>query len=335
MNKNIANNGKNNEKKMDESNDSKSEISQLKEDDYFQGIVKITRKIVPGPVIFVVTDGTGMIDAKIRDSNIDEGKVVYISGRVSERAGKLQIDIDKIYVEEKDFDSILDEKATPQWSSFSIESDRFEKMKEHMLRVAKRIRKAVLNNQPIIIRHHNDSDGINSGLAISESIKSLMDEIGVDPGYNLYRSPSKAPFYEITDVFKDLTMIKRLEGYDQTNPLLLVLDNGSTPEDVFGMKTMKIMGVDTIVIDHHNPVIIDKKGETAVDPYLLDHVNPYKYGLDSQTSAGMLCYEIGKMIYPSFDSPLMPAIAAITDRCNIPETEKYIEKSGKSREELG
>ncbi|MCF7871564.1 hypothetical protein K9L97_00870 [Candidatus Woesearchaeota archaeon] len=329
MNKKNANNSKNNEKK-----DSKAEVFQLTEGDYFKGIVKITRKVVPGPVIFVVTDGTGMIDAKIKDSDFEENDVVYIEGKVSERAGKLQIDIDKIKKEEKDFDSILDEKANPDWTSFSIKSDRFEIMKDHMLRVAKKIRKAVLNNRPIIIRHHNDSDGINSGLAIEQSIKGLMKEIGVDPSYNLYRSPSKAPFYEVTDVFKDLTMIKRLEGFDQINPLLLVLDNGSTPEDVFGMKTMSLMGVEVIVIDHHNPVQL-VNGKTAVCPYLVDHVNPYLYGLDSQTSAGMLCYEISRMIYKGFDNPLMPAIAAITDRCDISETKRYIENAGKTREELG
>lgn len=322
--------------KVNGTNDSTKniEIAQLKEGDYFKGIIKITRKAVPGPVIFSVTDGTRTIDAKTNDSPFNEGEVVFLSGPVSERAGKLQIDIKKIEKEDKDFDSILDEKAQPEWESFSIESERFEKMKPHMLRVAKRIRKAVLNSQPILIRHHNDSDGINSGLAIEQAIKGLMLKSGIEPGYNLYRSPSKAPFYEVTDVFKDLGLIKRLEGFGQSRPLVLVLDNGSTPEDVFGMKAMKTIGVDVIVIDHHNPVKI-KDGKTAVCPFLLDHVNPYMYGLDSQTSAGMLCYEIGRMINHEFSNPLMPAIAAITDRCSIPETDRYIKNSGKTKEELG
>jgi len=310
------------------------EIVDIKEGDFFKGIVKITRKAVPGPVIFSVTDGTSTMDAKTNDSPFNEGDVVYLAGPVVERAGKLQIDIKKIEKEEKDFDSILDKKAEPKWEAFSIESDRFETMKPHMLRVAKRIRKAVLNNQPILIRHHNDSDGINSGLAIEQAIKGLMLRSGIEPSYNLYRSPSKAPFYEVKDVFKDLGLIKRLEGFGQTKPLVLVLDNGSTPEDVFGMKAVKMMDVDIIVIDHHNPVQIEN-GKTAVCPYLLDHINPYIYGLDSETSAGMLCYEVGKMINKEFNNPLMPAIAAITDRCDIPETDRYIKKSGKTREELG
>lgn len=310
------------------------EISTLKEGDFFKGIVKITRKAVPGPVIFSVTDGTGTIDAKTNQSEYNESDVVYISGPVSERAGKLQIDIKKIEKEDKDFDSIIDKKAEPEWDSFSIKSERYEIMKVPMLRVAKKIRKAILNNQPILVRHHNDSDGINSGLAIEQAVKRLMLKTGIDPSYNLYRSPSKAPFYEVTDVFKDLTLIKRLENFGQKKPLLLVLDNGSTPEDVFGLKTMKILGVDVIVIDHHNPVTI-KNGKTSVDPYLIDHINPYIYGLDSKTSAGMLCYEVARMINKEFENVLMPAISGITDRCDIPETEEYIKKTNMTREELG
>lgn len=342
-NENSNNESKNNNKSNDNNSNknvekafdnSPKEVGSLKEGDFFNGVVKITRKVVPGPVIFVVTDGTGMIDAKIQESNFQENDVVRIAGKVSERVGKLQIDIKDIKREEKDFDTILDEKADPKWTSFSIESERFEKMKPHMLRVAKRIRKAILNSQPILIRHHNDSDGINSGLALEQSIKGLMGDIGVDPAYNLYRSPSKAPFYEVTDVFKDLGLIKRLQGFGQQKPLILVVDNGSTPEDVFGMKTMKLLGIDVIVIDHHNPVIIEN-GKTAVCPYLLDHVNPYIYGLDSQTSAGMLCYEVGRMVYEGFENKLMPAIAGITDRCDIDETQRYIDATGKDREELG
>lgn len=314
---------------------SKSNISELEDGAYFNGTVKILRKAKPGPVVFSVSDGSGVIDAVIKDSEFEMDEVVKISGPVTERAGRLQIEISKTEKTEMDFDSVLEEKSKPVRTDFSIQSDRFEKMKPHFIRIATRIRKAILNNQPIIIRHHNDSDGIVSGLSIEQSCKNLMKKIGVNTDYNLYRSPSKAPFYETSDVFRDLAMTKRLtEGHGQKNPLVLVLDNGSTPEDSFAFKMLKILGYDAIVIDHHNPVIMDEKGNTSVCPYLLDHMNPYKYGLDSQTSAGMLCYEMGRMIDEEFSNPIMPAVAAIADRCNISETDRYIENSGKTKEEL-
>ena len=63
--------------------------------------------------------------------------------------------------------------------------------------IAQRIRKAVLDNEPIFIRHHNDADGISSGVAIELACSNMMKRVGVNPDYNLYRSPSKAPFYEV------------------------------------------------------------------------------------------------------------------------------------------
>ncbi|MFA6072500.1 MAG: hypothetical protein WC758_00105 [Candidatus Woesearchaeota archaeon] len=312
----------------------KSSLALVKDGDYFDGIVKITRKARPGPVIFSVTDGEMTVDAVTKDSEFDVDAVVKLAGPVSERAGRLQIEIKSILKADANFDLILEEKSIPKRTEFSIESDRYEKMKPRFLEIAKRIRTAVFSNQPILIRHHNDSDGINSGLAIEQACKGLMNKVGVNPDYNLFRSPSKAPFYEVSDVFRDIVSAKRLvDGHDQKSPLILVLDNGSTPEDAFAFKTLKTLGYEAIVIDHHNPVIM-KDGKTSVCPYLSYHLNPYMFGLDSQTSAGMLCYEMARFIDEDYENKLAPAIAAISDRCNIVETERYIINSCETKEVL-
>jgi RecJ-like exonuclease len=118
-------------------------------------------------------------------------------------------------------------------------------------------------------------------------------------------------------------------------PLVIVTDNGSTPEDALGLSILKTLGYESIVIDHHNPVEIDEKGVTSVDKYLVGHLNPYKHGLDSKTSAGQLCYEIARMVSETFDLPTMPAVAGISDRCDVQETEDYISNTGKDRAYLG
>lgn len=311
----------------------KQNILDLKSGDFYEGIVKILRKAKPGPVIFNVTDGKGNIEAVIKDSNFEADDVVKISGIAAERLGKLRIEIEKISKSEMDFEKILDDLSNPVRTEFSIQSERYNLMKQRFLEIAKRIRKAIFSNQPIMIRHHNDSDGINSGLAIEHSCRELMEKVGINPEYNLYRSPSKAPFYEITDVFRDIIQSKRIESHDQPKPLILVLDNGSTPEDLFGFKSLKLLGYEAIVIDHHNPVILNN-GKTAVCPYLSLHLNPYIFGLDSKTSAGMLCYELARMINENWDNKLMPAVAALSDRCDIPETDKYVTNSKKTIAEL-
>jgi len=310
-------------------------IKELKDGDFYEGTVKILRKIQPGPVIFVMSDGEGIIDGVIKNSEFNVDDIVKISGRVEERSDKLQVEIKSIQKSDIDFDVILRDKSKCKRTCFSIGSNKYDIMRDKFIEVASKIRYAIYNNQPILIRHHNDSDGINSGLSIEKSCKMLMAKIGINSDYNLYRSPSKAPFYEVTDVFRDLTLIKRLtDSHGQKKPLILILDNGSTPEDTFGLKTMQIMGYETIVIDHHNPVEITD-GKSSVCKYLVAHLNPYLFGFDSNLSAGMLCYEVARMVSEDFTNPLAPAISGVSDHCEGEEVESYIVNSQKTREELG
>jgi RecJ-like exonuclease len=301
--------------------------------DVFDGPVKIVRKIVPGPVIFVVTDGTKNIDAVIKQSNYNVDDVVNIQGYINERQGKLQLDIQSMSRSDASFDQILLDAAKPVDRPLSIQSDRLTTLRPYFVRIATKIRAAVMSGQPIVIRHHNDTDGFCSGLSLEEPLKLLMADMGVDPAYNVYRNVSRAPFYEVTDMFKDISQVKRFEKFGQKKPLIIVIDNGSTPEDVFAEKTLHMLGVDIIVIDHHDPVEIEGK-KTSVCPYLLDHINPYMEGLDSKTCAGMLGYEIGRLIHEKYENYVIPATAGIGDRCDIPETDAYIEKSGRTREDL-
>jgi len=310
-------------------------IIELQDGDYFSGIVKIMHRSVPGPVVFIVSDGYGSVEAVTKDSNFHADDVVLLEGEVNERADKLQIEIDRMTkVNESDFQEIIDKNSKPIPREFSIKSERYQKLKPYFYKIAERLRKAVLENQSILIRHHADSDGIIAGLCIEQACRSLMEKIGVNPVHNLYRSPSKAPFYEIGDVFRDVVLTKRIiESHGKKKPLVIVLDNGSTPEDVLGIKTINNLGFEVIVVDHHNPVHIEHK-KTAVDDYVSVHLNPYIEGLDSQTSAGMLAYEVARLVFDKYDNPILPAVAAVSDRCAIAETEEYIKNSGKTKKEI-
>ncbi|MCL5003705.1 MAG: hypothetical protein M1352_00365 [Patescibacteria group bacterium] len=309
-------------------------LNSLKSGERFFGDVKIIKKAKPGPVVFIVTNGLGAIEAVTKDSDFKVGEVVHLEGLVNEHRGKLQIEIEKIRPSSTDFDAVILEKAKPRRTSFSLNSPRYEKMKETMLKMATRIRLAVLLGQPIMIRHHNDADGIISGLSIEGACLGLMADLGIEPRYLLFRSPSRAPYYSSGDVLRDLTLSKRFVEEDSNiKPLIIVADNGSTPEDALGLGILKTLGYEAMVVDHHHPVIL-KDGFTAVDEFVAHHLNPYKLGLDSKTSAGMLCFELARFIWENFNEPKLPAVAGIADRCEVEETENYIKETGMSREDL-
>jgi len=207
-------NGRNNRNDRSRNNtprgDKVSSLEVAKAGDFFEGIVKIVRKSVPGPVVFSVSDGFKQVDAVTMESKFNVDDVVKLRGPVNDRANKLQIEIKSMDKSDINFDEILDDQSRPIERFLSIQSERLEKMRPRMIEIAQKIRRAVLDGQAVMIRHHNDTDGISAGIALEHSIKILMEKAGINPHYYLYRSPSKAPFYEITDMLFDVVQAKRI-----------------------------------------------------------------------------------------------------------------------------
>ena len=154
--------------------------------------------------------------------------------------------------------------------------------------------------------------------AIEQAVVSLIRESGgdFDAEYFLFkRAPSKAPFYEIEDITRDLDFsLKDHVRFGQKMPLVILTDNGSTEEDEPSYKIASVYDIPFVVIDHHHP-------DTSIDKYLLAHVNPYHVGGDFGITAGMLGTEVARMINPKVESLIrhLPAVAAVGDRSEAPE----------------
>jgi RecJ-like exonuclease len=105
----------------------------------------------------------------------------------------------------------------------------------------------------------------------------------------------------------------------------VLLDNGSTEEDLLALLKVKIYDLEVVVVDHHYPgELID--GKVVVDDYVDVHVNPYLEGGDSQVTAGALAVELAQMINPEVKDRLLhlPGIAAVGDHASSPEAQWYI-----------
>lgn len=298
-----------------------------------------------GPTIFTISDETGTTWAAAFDEpgvrvypHLNIENIVEIIGEVSLHSGKIQIEsesIERLHGPEsqearKRIDEAIDEKAEPETTEFLIESQVLTELKEPMRKAAKAIRRAVLDGRSILVRHHADADGICAGVAIEKAVIPLLKEMNnsSDAEWHFFkRAPSKAPFYELEDVVKDLSFaLEDLERHGQKLPLLVLMDNGSTEEDILALMKVKIYDIEVVVVDHHYPGVVED-GKVAVDEYVDVHVNPYLVGGDSNITAGALAVELAKMINPEVKDRLLhlPGIAAVGDHARSEEAEKYIQ----------
>ena len=180
-------------------------------------------QLTSGPTIFIISDESGTTEIAAFDKagersypDIELGDAVQVVGEVNEHGGKTQIESSSmVKLDEENtakllklIDDALNEKAKPEDVDFLVKSDVLNRLKPKMFEAAQRIRRAILDGRTILLRHHNDADGICSGVAMEKAIVPLIEKLNPSNDAQYYyfkRSPSKAPFYELEDVVKDLS----------------------------------------------------------------------------------------------------------------------------------
>ena len=305
-----------------------------------------------GPTIFEVTDGTGIVsgaafeEAGVRaypDAAVDD--VVRISGTVELHDDVRQLEIDSLTIladetaasTTESIDEALAERASPETLDPLVEWPAFEPIFDDLVDLAERLRKTVLAGRPIRIRHHADGDGMCGATPLQLALENFIAEVHADPDapeHLCKRLPSKAPYYEMEDVTRDLNFA--LEGQDrhgQKLPLLVMLDNGSTEEDVPAYRNLAHYDIPIVVLDHHHP------DPEAVDPLLDAHINPYLYDEDYRITTGMMSVELARLIDPSIteDVEHVPAVAGLSDRSKADVMPRFVfqaNEAGYDRDDL-
>jgi RecJ-like exonuclease len=299
-----------------------------------------------GPTVFHLSDGTGTFALKGFEApgarahaHINEGDAVTSVITIEEYNHELEgeiVNIKKLTGEEKEralkqIQEITRKRATIEPPEFLVKNKILDKLKADFIKAATEIRLAIFQNRPIIVRHHNDTDGYSSGFALERAIIPLVSKQhggGKSPWEFYTRAPVNAPMYEIADSIRDTAMsLSDVAKFSNKMPLVIIADTGSSPEDLLGIQQGRIHGIDFIVIDHH---VFDKD---VISKETLVHINPFLVGEDgSQYCAGMLCAELARFINPEANVESIPALAGLADRSNNPEViEAYIkiaEKKG-------
>lgn len=164
--------------------------------------------------------------------------------------------------------------------------------------VAALILEAAFLNRPIILRYHNDTDGVCAALAIHLSIAGAR---------NFKAIANRSPYYKFTDCRADIDRVSALDA-EYLPPLLIILDFGSSAESVEAYKFAKQKGFEIIVIDHHPPVKELTKHCMLISPYIA--------GGGSDYVAGLLACEVAQRIR-HFDLHDLHQIAIAGDRSRL------------------
>jgi len=305
-----------------------------------------------GPTIFHVADGTAIVsgaafaEAGVRafpDVEIDD--IVRVTGEVELHRDVRQLEIDSLAVLDGDaeadardsIDTTIAEASAPADIDPLVDWPAFEPIFEELKTVAELLRQTVLSGRPIRVRHHADGDGMCAATPLQLAVERFIADVHNDPDapqHLFKRLPSKAPYYEMEDVTRDLSFA--LEGqsrHGQKLPLLLMLDNGSTEEDVPAYQNLAHYDIPIAVIDHHHP------DPAAVEPLLDAHVNPYLYGEDYRITTGMMCVELARLIDPAITDDIehVPAVAGRSDRSKAEVMDQYValaDEAGYDRESI-
>jgi RecJ-like exonuclease len=282
-----------------------------------------------GPTIFQLNDGTGVVpcaafeEAGVRaHPDVDVDDIVRVSGRAEERNGGVQVEVDALTRLDgedaadisADIDAALEEAAQPADIDPLVEWPAFEKLWDDLRDVATELRRTVLEGRPIRMRHHADGDGLCASVPLQVALERFIAdhyEDGDAPQHLLKRLPSKAPYYEMEDVTRDLNFaLEDRTRHGQKLPMVLMLDNGSTEEDTPAYRNLRHYDIPVVVVDHHHP------DPEAVEPLITEHVNPYLHDEDYRITTGMMCVELARMIDPDLTDDLthVPAVAGLSDR---------------------
>jgi RecJ-like exonuclease len=292
-----------------------------------------------GPTVFRVRDGSGIVPcaafeaAGVRaypDVEIDD--VVRVVGVPERRDEGIQIEVDSLSRPDGEeaeavtggLEAALADRAAPHDVDPLIDWDALDTLRPGLGEVATLLRRAVLDGRPIRIRHHADGDGMCASLPTQLALENFAERVYDDPSvtqHMIKRLPSKAPFYEMEDVVRDLNYaLGNRDRHGQRMPFFLMLDNGSTEEDVPAYRTLAEYDVPIAVVDHHHP------DPDAVGPLLDAHVNPYLEGEDYAVTTGMCCAELARMIDPDLTNDLrhVPAVAGLSDRSDAEAMTDYL-----------
>lgn len=292
-----------------------------------------------GPTIFTITDGRAVLPCAAFEAagvraypRVENGDYVRVQGVLQSFDSGVQLEVDALNRltdnerrrAQREVEETIDATATAEEIEPLVDWASLGSLIPDLEMLATTLRKAILESRPVYLRHHADVDGICAAVPIARALESFARRVHHDPNaatHLVVRSPSRAPYYEMEDAIRDLDRaLEDQRKHGQRLPILVMLDNGSTGEDVPAYQNLAHYDIPIAVIDHHQPET------SALGDLLLQHINPYLIGEDYRLTTGMIAVEVARMIDPDQTDQIkhLPAVAGIADRSAAEAMETYL-----------
>ncbi|AQL44175.1 DNA-binding protein [Halorientalis sp. IM1011] len=243
-----------------------------------------------GPTVFELRDETGVVDCAAFEEagvraypEVEEGDLVRLDGEVRRRRGELQVETEALLVlEDDEHDAVsqrmadaLTERARPEDVEPLADDPAVDAVIDGVREAATAIRRAVLEDRPVVVRHNATVDGYVGGVAIERATLPLVrDQHGAaDAEYHYFdRRPLEDGVYDMQDATQDVTgMLDNRERHDEKLPLFVFVAAGATRESLDGFDLLSIYDADRLVLDsaEADPEVGDAV-DTLVSPSLTD-----------------------------------------------------------------
>jgi RecJ-like exonuclease len=221
-----------------------------------------------GPTIFEVEDETGSVDCAAFEEagvraypDIETDDIVRLVGVVEEHRGEVQVETESLSVlSDEDAaevterrENAVSERSEPPETSLFVPDPSIDAVKTDLIDAATTIRRAVIESRPVIIRHTATLEGYVGGAALERALLPLIrdehDAAGAEYHF-VDRRPLDDPIYDVEAATSDVTdMLEAADRHDETHPLFVLLDAGSTLESVDGLSLLSIYDAGSVVVD--------------------------------------------------------------------------------------
>jgi len=241
----------------------------------------VSARQTSGPTVFGLRDETGTVEcAAFKEAGVrayptaDEGDVVRIEGEVERRRDELQVETEALVVlEDEERETVTErmreamtERARPEAVEPLAADEAVAAVAEPIRDAATAIRRAVLEGQPIVVRHAATVDGYVASTAIERATLPLIREEhgAADAEYHYFdRRPLEGSVYDMDDATKDVTtMLSNRSRHGEAVPLFVFVAAGGSAESVDGFDLLDIYGARRVVVDER---AIDAEVKEAVD----------------------------------------------------------------------